>query len=327
MKKQWRDFWERSSGMVAVSAAIGMVVFLGSAALALDMGHLLSVQNELKRAADAGAMAGARGLWPNTLPLTTSNPPPDCTTAQSRALSTATHAGNKVDGSASVSGNVTVQVGRWNYQTKTFTPGCSTTTNAVRVTIQKNGINSLFARILGRATTDQTATSTAIMDYANSVSKGSMPIAMNIRFANPGQTLFINFTPDPLDNGGWFADPSDSASAKTFKDYIDYATCPPLNIGDLVSLQNGQDTSVLSDLKTKLAQMGGTWDLVCPVVNTDNFTNSEPIVGFIPFRITSVQDTGSTKGITGTVLGLLESATATPGGINCGVLAPAKMVN
>jgi len=327
MRKKMRGLLDQDSGVVAVAAAIGLVVFLGSAALALDIGHLSSTQNELIRAADAAAMAGARGLWPTTLPVVSANPPPDCTTAQTRALSTATNAGNKVDGASLSSSDVTVQVGRWNYQTKTFTQGCSATTNGVRVTIQKRGITSLFARLLGRATTDQSATSTAIMDYSQGVGKGSMPIAMNIRYAQPGTTLFINFSPDPLDNGGWFADPPDSGSAKTFRDYIDYGTCPPLNIGDMVSLQNGQDASVLSDLKAKLAEHGGAWDLICPVVNTDNFTHSEPIVGFLPFRITGVQDTGSDKGITGTVLGLMESATASPGGINCGVLAPAKMVN
>jgi Flp pilus assembly protein TadG len=327
MRKKIRGLLDQDSGMVAVAAALGMVVLLGSAALAMDIGHMTSVQQELQRAADAGAMAGARGLWPATLPIQTYNPLPDCTTAQTRALNTAINQGNKVDGAALTSENVTVQVGRWNYGTKTFTSGCSASTNAVKVTIQKNGINHMFAQILEKSPANQTATSVAVMDFAQGVSKGSMPIAINIRYVVPGQTIFINFTADPLDNGGWFADPSDSASARTFRDYIDNSTCSPLKVGDLVSLQNGQDACVLHDLKAKLAEHGGAWDLVLPVVQTDNFTHSEPIAGFLPFRITGVEASGNPKGVTGTVLGLLESATATPGGINCGVLAPAKMVN
>lgn len=327
MKKKWQDFWEQSSGIVAVTMALGMVAFLGSAALALDIGHLLSVKNELQRAADAGALAGARGLWPNTLPITSSNPPPDCTTAQTRALNATTNAGNKVDGAALTSGDVTVQVGRWNYQTKTFTSGCSANTNAVNVTVQKNGINHLFAQILGKSPANQTATALAVMDFAQGVGKGSLPIAINAGYVVPGQTLFINFSPDPLDNGGWFAKPPDGANATIFRDYINYGSCPPLQVGDLVNLSNSLDTSVLQDLKAKLAEHGGTWDLVMPVVNTNNFNHSEPIVGFLPFRITGVTDSSNPKGVTGTVLGLVESAPAQPGGANYGVLAPPKAVN
>ena len=50
------------SGVVTLVATLGMVAVLGMAALALDIAHLLSVKNELQRVADAGAMAGARGL-------------------------------------------------------------------------------------------------------------------------------------------------------------------------------------------------------------------------------------------------------------------------
>ena len=75
MRKKLRGLLNQDAGMVAVAAAMGLVAFLASAALALDMGHLLSVQNELQRAADAGAMAGARGLLPGTLPIIASTPP------------------------------------------------------------------------------------------------------------------------------------------------------------------------------------------------------------------------------------------------------------
>ena len=48
--------------------AIGLVVFLGFGALALDIAHLVSVKRELTKAAEAGALSGARGLWPMDLP-------------------------------------------------------------------------------------------------------------------------------------------------------------------------------------------------------------------------------------------------------------------
>ena len=40
-----------------------MLVFLGIAALAIDLSHLYVVRNELQNAADAGALAGARFLY------------------------------------------------------------------------------------------------------------------------------------------------------------------------------------------------------------------------------------------------------------------------
>ena len=43
--------------------AILLFVFLGIAALAIDVSHLYVVRNELQNAADAGALAGDRFLY------------------------------------------------------------------------------------------------------------------------------------------------------------------------------------------------------------------------------------------------------------------------
>ena len=47
-------------GVTAVIVTILLIVFLGVAALAIDIGHLYVVRNELQNAADAGALAGAK---------------------------------------------------------------------------------------------------------------------------------------------------------------------------------------------------------------------------------------------------------------------------
>ena len=67
MKKARKGFWGNESGAVAVYVAVGLVAFLGCAALALDIAHLVSVKRELVKAAEAGALSGARGLWPKDL--------------------------------------------------------------------------------------------------------------------------------------------------------------------------------------------------------------------------------------------------------------------
>lgn len=51
------------NGVTIILVTILMVVFLGIAALAVDLSHLYVVKNELQNAADAGALAGARFLY------------------------------------------------------------------------------------------------------------------------------------------------------------------------------------------------------------------------------------------------------------------------
>jgi Flp pilus assembly protein TadG len=53
------------TGVTAIVVALVMVLFVGVAALALDIGHLYIVKNELQNAADAGCLAGARFLYIN----------------------------------------------------------------------------------------------------------------------------------------------------------------------------------------------------------------------------------------------------------------------
>ena len=55
-------------GAVALIVGICLVMFVAFSALAIDIGHLYVVRNELQNAADTGALAGARFL------LTKENP-------------------------------------------------------------------------------------------------------------------------------------------------------------------------------------------------------------------------------------------------------------
>ena len=52
------------SGSVIIIVALLMTLFLGFVALAIDVGHLLVVRNELQNAADATALAGSSYLYP-----------------------------------------------------------------------------------------------------------------------------------------------------------------------------------------------------------------------------------------------------------------------
>ncbi len=51
-------------GAIGIVIALLLPVLIGFAGLAVDIGHMYAVNSQLKNAADAGALAGARGLVP-----------------------------------------------------------------------------------------------------------------------------------------------------------------------------------------------------------------------------------------------------------------------
>ena len=118
MNRVRKGFCGNESGAVAVYVAIGLVVFLGCGALALDIAHMVSVKRELVKAAEAGALSGARGLWPKDLAAAETRDP-DWVRAIYKGFTTAIK--NKVEGVNLDFGEVLVEVGRWNYATKQFT--------------------------------------------------------------------------------------------------------------------------------------------------------------------------------------------------------------
>jgi Flp pilus assembly protein TadG len=170
-----RAFGRDESGAVAILTAILMVVLLGFLALAVDIGHLATVKNELQNAADAAALAGARALMPLTgtgnLPWPMS--PPECTQATTWAQDTI----NRSD--AQNLTITTVQTGVWDWATNTFTQNnaCDATVNAVHVVVQRNSssnqpVSTWFARIFGIDTVNSQAQATAAVGCLGTVPKG-----------------------------------------------------------------------------------------------------------------------------------------------------------
>jgi Flp pilus assembly protein TadG len=324
MKSVRKGFAGNESGAVAVYVALGVVVFLGCAALALDIAHLIGVKRELTRAAEAGALSGARGLWPKDL-ATADSRDPDWFHAMYKGFATA--AKNKVDGTNLSFGEVWVEVGCWNYATRTFTADISANANAARVTTRRNNVQMILAQVLGQGPRDMSATAIAVMDFATAVGKGTIPIAVNKDYAmTPGVTVYIGFNPDPEDNGGWFAKDPDGADAKTFKDYIDNASCPPLNIGDIIDLENGDVTTALEHLSTAFEAREYNWTVFLPVVDTPKFNHEDKIESFVPIQILEIKKDANPKYVKGKVLTMGEAASALPGGGKAGVLAPPKLV-
>ncbi len=187
-----------------ITASLWLILLIGLAALAFDVGHLLIVRNELQNAADAAALAGA-----NCLDTSTDSRAAACTTTKSPTLNWAI-AGtkatnsiglNKSDGVGLAAG--TVQTGYWDVnggtalQPTTLSPlgpckvvaGVMTTQchkPAVMVTLGRttgnNGgpVGTLIATMFNGAAIPISARAVAVLSSPGNVLEGSLiPQAIN----------------------------------------------------------------------------------------------------------------------------------------------------
>jgi Flp pilus assembly protein TadG len=113
------------SGGVLILTALLLIVIIGMAALAIDVGHLMIVRNELRNAADAGALAGTRMLY------TTNAAGATVINTDANIVASATTTANMSDASAVEV--LTVERGHWCFNNcppdgtnGVFTPNSST---------------------------------------------------------------------------------------------------------------------------------------------------------------------------------------------------------
>jgi hypothetical protein len=165
MKTRWQSFISDQSGAMAVMAALLVVVLLSVSALAVDYGYMAWVRGELQKAADAGALAGARDLG--------SVANPDWSGGQ--AAATAMVKQNKAAGKLLT--DCQVDYGYWSMlshtlQSYSITPQ-KTDAAAIRVTILKSSgendgpVQLLFAPIFGVKTFDLSAHAVAKLNSSS----------------------------------------------------------------------------------------------------------------------------------------------------------------
>jgi len=152
-----RRFGHARRGATAVVTAISMVVLVGFAGFALDIGHVLYVQRALQASTDAAALAGALDI--------------DCCSATpGKAITTAT-AYSAVSGGQNTIPSVTVTAVTGFPVEKCLTSisvSCtgSDSANAIQVS-DKAVVPMIFAQILGIPSMTVTATSTAAAKGGN----------------------------------------------------------------------------------------------------------------------------------------------------------------
>jgi len=315
--------YANQKGSVAIIAAAGILLMLGLVGLAVDLGHLYVVKSELHRAADAGAMAGVRSLFPYpvssaTLPLT-----PNCGAAlsQGRAICQA----NLVEREAAVVANL--QTGSWDWSVNCFTSGCLTDpfTNAVTITVRRDQIPLTVMGVFGFGPVSLQATATAVMDWVGKMEPGQGFVLMiGKKYVQAGDMdIFLN--PAPIDGGGWYAKTPQSADNSTIKGFLDDpSTVPGLKQGDMVNLNNGDWGDVLQIIKS--SWIGKTVWL--PVVDTAQFNQSAPVIGFTSATIREVGTQGGEKYIKVTANPMQEvpESKGGPGGAPYGLLGAPRLV-
>lgn len=290
------------SGALAVIMVVALIMLAGFAALAIDIGHMVWVQSELGKAAETGALAGARTL----VPYIAGNPPqPNWSRFQ--AVATAIVTANFADGKPLT--NCTVQSGYWSMVQRLFFTIAPTETPppvpAVQVVVaKKSGQNDgplqwFFATALGFSPTkDLSATSVATLSFA-----AGMPVSSVFPFAVSQAAVDQYWNQGSGDfnigagssNGQWTSLLVNSSGASYVKSLIDQGNPTPLQKGDLIYIQSGVVASNYGDVST-----GKT--VVIPVVATVTGALTQNVQGFVAFYIKS-SDQG-----TKTIIGYFDKA-------------------
>ncbi len=320
-----RAFLQDESGGVAVTTAICLIILLGMVALAVDVGHLLTVRNELQNAADASALAGVRALYPysgypgsNVVPVPD---PPFCDLALVTAANAAYE--NYADRTSNLAVSPgDVQTGIWDWTGRTFTAdsSCSTAINAMKVRIRKDPVANQpvatwFARILGTNldSVNVAAEAIAAVGFVKGVGPDTcLPLAINSAFrdANKNTPGVISLNPDGVDNAGWASPIDQTPNASNLCNWISNGGIPEdLFLGDQVAmnLSNGVLDTVLREvardlpLHTDTYSIGDNtytgWLVLAAIVDVDKFTGEATVVDFQPIIVTSVNYKGNPKSI------------------------------
>lgn len=286
MMRRCQSFSRDDSGAMMVLTALLLVVLLGFVALAVDIGHLIVVKNELQNAADAGAMAGANSF----APFITANPPlPDWNSGYLAADSTTK--ANRTDNTLIT--DCRVEIGYFNLITRELQstgikPGPADVP-AARVTVSRvEGQNTgpvltWFARVLGIDIMNVSATAMAMISCPSAAPPGSLfPVAMNVDFvrryydqnmANPDapETFKIgsDYHYDDVEAGQWTSFFDVHNDTTTIRDLLYQGNPDPIRIGDLIRvladiyIEPGTKTALYNDVKNFIGK--NVWVPVVPV--------------------------------------------------------------
>lgn len=176
-------------GAVAITVAFLMSILLGFAALAIDVGYLFVVRNELQNAADAAALAGAPCLYPRAQCGNPKATAPDWATAQAQTVQGVSL--NKSSNKTLTGYTSDVSYGYWDVtgnvkglQTS-MPPSPAVGKPAVQVVVSRSGakngggVPSFLARLWGFQSVPENAVAVAVISDPGNVGSGALfPVAL-----------------------------------------------------------------------------------------------------------------------------------------------------
>jgi Flp pilus assembly protein TadG len=314
MRKTWQEFHADESGGVAVVVTLVLTAMLFSAALVLDLGHLTTVKSEVRKAAEAGAYAGARAL---ALPQDIT----DWNWDNGKATAVAAVQQNAADQLSLADFTVTnVQVGYWDMRwdartahdllSSAITPANGQVA-AVKVTVAKTPggsgssapVATYFASMMGIGSMSAQASAVAMISPPTKVPYPDLfPFALPYTWVDqhwkdkPPISFGIAADQHVESGGQWTSFKSTENSAN----YIDGLilgtnTSDSISVGDPIYIQNGERASIYNVAKNEIGKIR-----YVPVVE-DGFQNGAftPVVAYVPFQITSVIGSGNNPTVIG----------------------------
>lgn len=296
-------------GVVAVVVAVLIVVLIGFAAFAIDIGHLYVVRGELQNAADAGALAGARVLFAkdadgNEIVNTDANQVALDAAIANRSDKTPVEVdlgnGNDLD----------VQRGHWDPLSNSFVQSDSLDTsfiNAVKVATHRSAASSFFARIFGFQSFPGSASAVAHRSFAGEDVKYDQPIAIckdkivdadgNFLCTKGRMIHSGNQNPQSVETGRW-TNFSEGCAISANKPNVTDLVCgdiEPISITSISTINGEVQPSMDALYNCWLNATKGIvpWDLTLPVVECVTPVTCSKIVGAVHVRVVWVTDNGN----------------------------------
>lgn len=300
---------QQGATAVYVGLIISFLVML--TALAVDVGHLYGVRNELQNASDAGALAGASLLFDDDGNLTVV-----------AAIDEAERvSGSNRSGIAMVD-EIEVETGHWSFINREFTANPSTTQvewkerpadeldldinfiNAVRVRTNRSDTPSFFANIFGKDYMNVSADAVAWIGFAGTLFPAEMdqPIAIckesiidetNAYICNMGRMLNSGGNTETHNTGGWtnFTQPCETSSASDMQDLVcQSGNTEKIQFGGGIGATGGvQDTTFNSLFDCWAAETNKLtdWNMTLPVVECpgNNVSNCANLIGAVNLNV------------------------------------------
>jgi Flp pilus assembly protein TadG len=326
-------FYSDQSGAMGVIFALSLTVMVGMAAVVIDLGHAYVVKREVQKAAEAGALAGARALALD--PAQANGLAIDLNWSYGKTRATGAVQQNYANGALLTNFNTDgdlakVQSGYWDmHWTKDTAPanlnGYLDPTNypadttyeipAVKVTLTQNQSGSggtgpmptYFASVLGVGSMTLQGSAVAILPASTKyLNTSCFPFAIPQSYVDahwkdkPPTSFTVGCDQHDSSGGQWTSLGSTDNSAN-YIDSLIYGTETPayLETGGQVYIQNGERGSVYNTVSAQYAAQPDHIYMV-PVVE-DGFSNGAwaNVVSFVPYQITGCSGSGNDCYVTG----------------------------